>query len=130
MTTQYIRIGNNKWDILVHYDVSESDLTDIADTLYELGCPKSDIKKSLNIVTKRFNTGMTFTNADYRISVVCISKVTSGKQFMNTLVHEAKHVQSHICAYYQIEENSEPAAYLIGYIIQQMYSAIRKYGRL
>jgi len=36
---------------------------------------------------------------------------------MNTIVHEAKHVQSHICEYYNVPEDSEEAAYLIGYIV-------------
>jgi hypothetical protein len=44
---------------------------------------------------------------------------------MNTIVHEAKHVQSHICRYYNVEEDSEEAAYLIGYIVQNMHKVFR-----
>ena len=42
-------------------------------------------------------------------------------RFCNTIVHEAKHVQSHICMYYGVDEDTEDAAYLIGYIIMKMY---------
>lgn len=42
-----------------------------------------------------------------------------------SLVHEAKHVQSHICKYYHVEEDSEQAAYLIGYIVQKMHDFFR-----
>ena len=65
------------------------------------------------------NTGFTYTNFNKRKSIVGISEVSSQEQFFNTLVHEAKHVQSHICKYYNIKEDSEDTAYLIGYIIQK-----------
>lgn len=40
---------------------------------------------------------------------------------MNTIVHEAKHVQSHICKYYDVPEDGEQAAYLIGFIVMRMF---------
>lgn len=55
------------------------------------------------------------------MSIVCIGKATNTSQFVSTAIHEAKHVQSHICAYYEVEEDTEDAAYLIGYIVKQMY---------
>ena len=72
------------------------------------------------------NTGFTYTNFNKRKSIVGISEVSSQEQFFNTLVHEAKHVQSHICNYYQVKEDSEEAAYLIGYIVQQMHKVLMK----
>ena len=71
------------------------------------------------------NTGFTYTNLDKRTSIVGISSTSSYEQFMNTIVHEAKHVQSHICEYYNVPEDSEEAAYLIGYIVQKMYRVFK-----
>lgn len=79
------------------------------------------------------NTGMTYTNTKEKISLVCIGETDSDEQFVNTVIHEAKHVQSHICDYYGISEGSEKAAYLMGYIAQRMYrmlQRINRYGRL
>ena len=73
----------------------------------------------------RLDTGFTYTDYDKRRSIVGISPTTSQEQFLNTIVHEAKHVQSHICNYYKVDENSEKAAYLIGYIVQQMHRVFR-----
>lgn len=42
-----------------------------------------------------------------------------------TKVHEAKHVQSHICEYYNVPEDGEQAAYLIGYIVQKMHRVFK-----
>lgn len=69
--------------------------------------------------------GFTYTDFKKKQSIVGIGKSTSNAQFLNTITHEAKHVQSHICKFYSIEEDSEDAAYLIGYIIQRMYEVFR-----
>lgn len=71
------------------------------------------------------DVGFTQTDFNKRRSIVGISKTTSKEQLINTIVHEAKHVQSHICRYYNVSEDSEAAAYLIGYITQQMYKAFK-----
>ena len=73
------------------------------------------------------DTGFTHTNFNKKRSIVGISLTTSKEQFFNTLSHEIKHVQSHICKYYHVEENSEAAAYLVGYIAQRIYRFIKHY---
>lgn len=84
---------NGYWKIIVAYDV-------------ELG---------------QKDGGFTYTDFKRKQSIVGIGKSTSNSQLLNTITHEAKHVQSHICKYYNIKEDGEDAAYLIGYIVQQMY---------
>lgn len=78
-----------------------------------------------NIWLGERDTGFTYTDFDKRRSIVGISPTTSKEQFFNTLIHEIKHVQSHICKYYNVEESSEDAAYLIGYIAQRMYKTFK-----
>ncbi len=72
------------------------------------------------------NSGFTHTNFNEKLSIVAIGKSDSKKQFLNTIVHEAKHIQSHICMYYDVPEDGEDAAYLIGYIVMKMYEAFNK----
>lgn len=74
-----------------------------------------------NVYLGEPNTGFTQTDFSKRQSIVGISNVTNKSQLINTIVHEAKHVQSHICRYYNVDEDSEQAAYLIGYIVQKMH---------
>ena len=78
-----------------------------------------------NVYLGKKNTGFTYTDFNKRKSVVGISETTSQEQFLNTIVHEAKHVQSHICKYYKVDEDSEKAAYLIGYVVQKMHKVFR-----
>ena len=71
------------------------------------------------------DSGFTYTNFNNKLSIVGIGKTTSKKEFINTIVHEAKHVQSHICHYYNVKEDGEDAAYLIGYIVMKMYNKFK-----
>lgn len=71
------------------------------------------------------DVGFTYSDYSKKTSIVGIASTSSQEQFLNTLVHEAKHVQSHICHYYEVPEDGEQAAYLIGYIIQRMHRVFR-----
>lgn len=71
------------------------------------------------------DVGFTYSDYNKRTSIVGIAATSSQEQFLNTIVHEAKHVQSHICNYYEVPEDGEQAAYLIGYIIQKMHRVFK-----
>ena len=87
---------------------------------------QEDIDSIVQALYKKHNTGFTYSNSDYTMSIVCISETTSAEEFVNTAVHEAKHVQSHICEYYDIPEDGEEAAYIIGHIVSEMYKMVSK----
>ena len=125
MFAQYIKLGNRKWNVLIYYNVDRDDFVEIEDSLLQLDCPEKDIARAFKVLRNK-NTGFTFSNTDYQMSIVCISKATSVSQFVSTAIHEAKHVQSHVCAYYDIDEDSEDAAYLIGYLVQHMYKMVAR----
>lgn len=80
-----------------------------------------------NVYLGSDNGGFTYSNLNKRYSIVGIGYADSKKQFFNTLIHEAKHVQSHICKYYDVPEDGEQAAYLIGYIVMKMYNGFKKF---
>lgn len=125
MIAQYIQLGNKGWNVLVYYGVNKEDFIEVEDALKQLGCSSRDVRKSLKVLTRE-NTGFTFSNSDYKMSIICIGPSSDVSQFVNTAIHEAKHVQSHICSYYDIPEDSEDAAYLIGYLVQRMYKMFSK----
>lgn len=125
---QRITLGKDDWHIFVYYEIDKHNNKknhNIREMLSELDCPIDSIDDAMDILTNKLNTGMTYSNPNFKTSVVCISKTTSNEQFMNTVVHEAKHVQTTICEYYKIDEKSESAAYLIGYIVQRMYRVFK-----
>lgn len=126
MIKQYIELGNDGWHVYVYYGVDKSNIHDVIRALRTLECPERYVKKSTRIMSTGINTGMTYTNTDDKTSLVCIGVADSAEQLVNTIIHEAKHVQSHICEYYGIDERSETAAYLIGHLVQRMYRMLQK----
>ena len=101
------------------YDIIESALTDIL-------APISVIDDIYNRISYKFDSGVTFSNPDFRTSVVCINKTTSREELINTISHEADHIQDTICEYYDVPLDSEDAAYLIGYLVGKMYYSSRR----
>lgn len=79
-----------------------------------------------NVYLGKKDTGFTYTNSNKKTSIIGIADTTNQEQFLNTIVHEAKHAQSHICSYYKVPEDSEEAAYLIGYIVQKMHRVFKE----
>ena len=129
MIAQYIQLGDRGWNVLVYYNVQPEDFVEVADSLQQLNCSKEDMKAALRTLRKK-NTGFTFSNDEYKMSIVCIGSASDIGQFVNTTIHEAKHVQSHVCSYYNIPEDSETAAYLIGHLVHRMYKMLEKIIRL
>ena len=129
MIRQLIVVQNDKWNILIWYGVSNKNRTEVYEQLVSMGCPLPDAEYATNVVSRYKNTGLTFSDTDSRVSFVCVSSATSYSQMVDTIVHEIKHVQSHICEYYDVDEDSEDAAYLIGYIARQIYKLLSKYKR-
>lgn len=105
----------NKW--LCYFFFKKDKLNLLIKHLHKINCTDRKINKAINIMYSK-NSGFTFTNFKKMTSIVGISKTTDLSQWFNTLVHELKHVQSHICEYYNISERGEEAAYLIGYLMQ------------
>lgn len=85
-----------------------------------------DIIICYGVYLREKNSGFTHTDFRKKRSIVGIGLADSKRQLINTIVHEAKHVQSHICRYYDVPEDGEQAAYLIGYIVMRMYSSFKQ----
>lgn len=78
-----------------------------------------------NVYLGDLDSGFTNTIFSRKVSFVGIGEASSAKQFMNTIAHEIKHVQSHICEYYNVPEYGEPAAYLTGYLTMKMFEVFK-----
>lgn len=119
-------VVQNKWSILIWYGTTIEDYTDVLEQLVSMGCPIPEAEYSADVVSSFRNTGLTFSDTDSRVSFVCVSSATSYSQMVDTIVHEIKHVQSHICEYYDVDEDSEDAAYLIGYLAKRVYKFLSR----
>lgn len=114
------------WSIVLFVDVDYDNYDIIESALMNILAPISVINEIYDKISYKYNSGVTFTNSDYKTSVVCINKTTSKEELINTITHEADHVQDAICKYYDVPLDSEQAAYLIGYLVCKMYYLSRR----
>lgn len=114
------------WSIVLFVDVDYDNFEIVEFALTDILAPVSVIDEMYNKISYKYDSGVTFSNPDYRTSVVCINKATSREELINTISHEADHVQDTICKYYDVPLDSEQAAYLIGYLVGKMYYQSRR----
>ena len=114
------------WSIVLFVDVDYDNFDIVESALTDALAPISIIDEIYDKISYKFNSGVTFTNSDYKISIVCINKGSTREQTINTISHEADHVQAAICDYYNVPLDSEQAAYLIGYLVGKMYYHSRR----
>ena len=114
------------WSIVLFVDVDYDNFDIVESALTDILAPISIIDEIYDKISYKLNSGVTFTNSDSRSSVVCINKGSTKEQIINTISHEADHIQAAICDYYNVPLDSEQAAYLIGYLVGKMYYHSRR----
>lgn len=123
MIIHVFRLNEYDWDIYAYYGVDSAYQDIIINQLKDMGCTEDQIEKSIKIIGSfSENTGFTYSNYSRKESVVVVSKCESSEDFMNTLVHEARHLQQHIQEVYDIPDTSERVYHLMGKLVQLMYN--------
>lgn len=119
METTYIDV-DGKWGIVVvsDYDV-DYEANDLIAIMRSFGMTRRKASHAINILSS-YNTGMSISNDDLRMSAIFISKATSNSEFWSTAIHELKHTADAIITYYGVDWNGEGAAYLTGYLTKEM----------
>lgn len=125
MITHEFTIGD--WTVHCYYAVDCFYIEDIIEELWHLGCNGSQAEQAYKTMKScEYNRGFTYSSLISKTSVVVIGKCSSEGEFINTLVHECRHLQQHIAIQKQLDENSEDVCYLIGKICQIMYEKCRE----
>ena len=125
MIKQIINVDNH-WTVIVYYEIAKQNVSEVMETLSRFNCPKNDKRSAYDVLYYEKDSGITYTNSSYKTTIIGISLATSGEELFNTIVHEIKHAQSHICKFFNVAENEEDAAYLCGYLAKYMFWNIIK----
>lgn len=126
MIRQDVYIERYDWVVHAYFAVTTYYTQEIMDKLWELGCDtKTALTAYRNLNKGDLNTGLCYSNYRRRESVLVVAKTTTSAQFLNSMMHELCHLQSHIAKVYNLSPTGEEVAYLTGNIIMQMYPHIR-----
>lgn len=126
MKKHYVDI-DKKWAFVFAYDIKWKDLGEVGEWLEALGSDEEQIDEAQELLTK-WNKGFTKSNSGLRMSVMCIGKATDESQWWDTLNHEIDHLQDVILRYYDVDQGTEDAAWLQGYIMRKITQALKADG--
>lgn len=122
MENKYIDVGK-KWGVVVNYDYDLMDYDEMWAIMRSFGLTSKNANKALKILSN-YNTGMAITNDYIKMSTIFISKASTPSEWWNTAIHELKHVADAIISYYDVEWDSEDAAYLTGYMTKKLVESV------
>ena len=122
MIVQDFSLREYGWRVRVYYAVPAYRTERIMADLERVGCRGMNLKRAYRSLARgSLNTGITYSNQEYGESVMAISRTTSAEQFLNSWMHEMRHLSRHIEQAYGIDPYGEEAAYLAGSIGQKMF---------
>lgn len=125
MIVQIIHIPKYKWKIRIYYAVTEYWTDEIMDDLRHIGISGEHEKQAYeNMSSGDLNNGITYSCPKCHRTIVVIAKASSAKEYFNSFLHELKHVEEQIGEACGIDQKSEDAAYLRGYVAGQMFECM------
>lgn len=122
MIIQRFIIPKYNWKVVVLHNTTIADKNFIIKTLKEICDDEEDINKAKsNIDSNKHNQGFIYSNFDTKQSIINIGYASSSYEYIDTIIHEANHLQSHIATVYNLDEKGEEVCYLIAYIVKTIY---------
>lgn len=122
MKTRFIDV-DGYWGIIVVCDYDRNDKVELEGIMDSFGMSRPSIRKAMDILS-HYNTGMTVSRDDVRMSAIFISKSTSPSEFYSTAIHECIHVADSILDWYGESWHGEPSAYLVGFMTKEIVEKI------
>lgn len=124
--TLYIR-SDWKVDVFIDTDKKGTYLDEVLDCLESMGAPFRVMERCEEIVASgKPNQAFTYSNS--KRTCIYIGWATDGSEFINSVVHEIRHLVDHIAGYYGIKGNGEQVGYISGDAAIMLAEDICKYG--
>ena len=109
------------WEVIVFYSLNY-DLFDVVEKdLLDNGASQDVLEEIYYMMYYRKAKAATYNNFHLHTSIVLFNQHNSKEDYLNSIVHEAEHVKQAMLKAYHVEDDGEPPAYTIGYLISQMY---------
>ena len=128
MIVQEFYLPDWDWAIKVYYAVDTFYMDSIIGDLEAMGCSVRKIRDIEYVLSSYpYNNGLTYTNMQYRWSLVVIGITSTPDEFQSTFDHEKGHLAMHIAETDDIDIFGEEFQYLTGEIGKQMFPIAKKF---
>lgn len=122
MIVQQYYIERYDWVVTAYYAVTRYYIDDIILNLRRIDCDGDFLKQAYrNLRENKLNSGLTYSNYKKRETVKVVALASSAKQFHQALMHEVRHLQSHIATADRISEKGEEVCYLLDGIVGNIH---------
>ena len=127
MIIQRITLPKYDWKIVVFHNTNADNEHVVINALKEICNDEKIIDTATQSVRNRtYNNGFIYSNFKLKRSVISIGVASSSEEYIDTIIHEANHLQSHIATVYNLDEKGEEVCYLIADIVKRIYKDFRK----
>lgn len=96
----------------VFIDDGRGGAREVPDCLLEMGAPNDILEKAYGLIEEN-RPNQAFTYSNVRRTCIYIGWTTSSEEFLNSMIHEIRHLVDHIAEHYGLE-NKETVGYLSG----------------
>lgn len=125
MIRQRFHIDKYNWNVTAYYAITKYNIGEIMYNLKCIGCDGDFMRDAyINLSENKLNSGLTYSNSFLRETVMVVALASSAKQFHRALMHEIRHMQSHIATAFNIDEKSEEVCYLLDDIVGMIHDDI------
>lgn len=127
MIHRVLKIGS--WVVDFLFAESRYDTEGVLACLYDARAPKHIRDEAKQFMDEQeMNTGFTYANRKRHCAVVVIGPTSSGREFVDTLVHETYHLAVAIADELGVDLLGETPAYLLGDITREFVGTICELG--
>jgi len=127
MIRRQLEIG--RWHVDFLFMEGDYNVDAIADCLYVAGASRLVYEQVEDLMWMcDYNCGFTFANPERFRAVVVIGPASSGEEFINTFVHEVRHLADAIAENLGLPLKGEGAAYLSGDTARDLAEVVCELG--
>lgn len=115
------------WTVRGYFAVDKYYIDDILGDLWYIGLDGKNAKDAYkNLYANKLNTGLCFSSAEKRMTIIVTAITTEAREFAHSWVHELTHCACHIAKAEGIDKTSEEFAYLTGDLALQTFPVVKK----
>lgn len=116
------------WSVMAFFDASAEDMDLIMGELWLIHCPEHTMARvERNLMRDRMDTGFTYSNRVLRCSVMTVGMASDAREFINSFIHELRHLVDDIAFTSRLPMRGEGVGYLSGELAWEWWEEISDY---
>ena len=115
------------WRVIVYYQLDYDLFNIVHKELLDMDIPEEQIKELHDAMSSGEAKAVTCNSIRKHVSIVLFNKHDSKTDFINSVIHEAEHVKQAMLRAYYVEDEGEPPAYTMGYLVSKMWGVFKQF---